>query len=659
MVANKWLAGVGTRALSLNMLVEGDANTEEKFWCEGLDAEALCAKKSRLEEGRVEEGQGKGSLVEEARAFEPCVKGVWLEEEQGKEVRSFDPCVEEPRVERAYEELRGTSKTLVCIDTATLGSPKVLSMPTSSCLELPFVKLQSSAHQARRSFSDLNIDCALVYSSNEIPALNVAAALKQDFPHKKVFLVAGDETAWLAYRMSAARLDGRINPAQFYKELLKRHIKAPDFFTEREKESDAKQEESSDETLGRQLDEVSRGASHEQSGEKLRGALREVPEKQLNKVPCEASQEMPRQAPHETPGDGASHETPGEKSQGVPYESPRGASREASESVLISSKFEKNLLPNPIDTVPLDVYAADALVADSFEEDLLEEAFCPEITTLPPRRETVVRSAEPHAFYVPVVGACGGVGKSAVAFLSALCSARFGCKTLLIDFDMQFGDMALFSQDEQVISLDELLADPQRIRHVNGGPEGFALVAACALPEQSEAVVERLGEVFDAAAAHFDVIVSNGPAFWNDQHMALLERAGKILFVVDQRLGSVKAAQRAFDLCMRCGLASSPFLFLLNKCGKQAQLTSLDVTCAIQGAPCKELPDGGRLISEYLEAKQAMELLEEGNCFAEAIRDLMMDILPGCNVLKGLKQPHRSPFSFFSRKRRKEDQSCL
>ena len=97
-------------------------------------------------------------------------------------------------------------------------------------------------------------------------------------------------------------------------------------------------------------------------------------------------------------------------------------------------------------------------------------------------------------------------------------------------------------------------------------------------------------------------------------------------------------------------------LFVLTQ---QSQLTSLDVTCAMQGSACKEMPDGGRAVGEYLEAKQAVDLLDEENCFAEAVRDLMMDVLPGCSVLKGLKQPRKAPFSLFGRRKRKEESLCL
>lgn len=54
-----------------------------------------------------------------------------------------------------------------------------------------------------------------------------------------------------------------------------------------------------------------------------------------------------------------------------------------------------------------------------------------------------VRRAPPGAragFLFPVVSGSGGAGKSTVSVLSALIAQRMGYNTLLLDFDLQFGD---------------------------------------------------------------------------------------------------------------------------------------------------------------------------------------------------------------------------
>lgn len=443
-------------------------------------------------------------------------------------------------------------RTLICLDSETLHHPCNLELSNSNYLDLPFVCTECLSSQARSLFQSAAIANAFVYAADDMSALNVAAALKQDCPSKQVFFVSDNEDAWFLRKTALAGVDQVIPVKHFYREMLARHIKAPTLECFEWEDVAVKD-----------------------SGAEVYAADTYLP------LSC-----------------------------GVEY--------------------------------PKDTFGGYQSIERVGDPDL----DCDEI------EEAVVNCS--RAFYLPVIGASGGAGQSAIAFLTAFCAARLGCKTLLIDLDAQFGDMSLYTQDEQVMSLNQLASNPSLVEQIEPTNEGFCLVGACESPEQSEDVLEALEHVFKQAETCFEVIVSNGPRFWNEQHMTLLERAGKIFFVLDQRMSSARATQKAFDLCIQCGLAASPFLFLLNKCNRQTQLTYLDVTCATHGSLCRELPDGGRLVAEYLEAHQAAYLFDEGNDFAFALFDVVAEVLPGCNSAKEMKQHSRFPHFLFGKKRRKD-----
>ena len=56
-----------------------------------------------------------------------------------------------------------------------------------------------------------------------------------------------------------------------------------------------------------------------------------------------------------------------------------------------------------------------------------------------------------------VAGAGGGTGKSSVAALCACYAKRCGKRTLLLDADLQFGDLAYLMGDDAPLRCDELL----------------------------------------------------------------------------------------------------------------------------------------------------------------------------------------------------------
>ena len=238
-------------------------------------------------------------------------------------------------------------------------------------------------------------------------------------------------------------------------------------------------------------------------------------------------------------------------------------------------------------------------------------------------------------FLLPVVSGSGGAGKSAVALLAAHAAQGLGLRTLLLDFDLQFGDMAQLMGVKKPLRIDEVLARPERLAQLVCEGKVPALLAAPEHVDAAEAVVAQAPALLDAVRERFDVIVANTGGAWAEQHAVLLERSSKALFLVDQRATSVHAAQRALDLCARCGIAVNPFLFTLNGCGKGAPLSSMDVSCALKGAHVHELPDGGADVEELLAAGLVGDLIDSRNDLFEGIEELMAEILPGVSAAAG------------------------
>lgn len=229
---------------------------------------------------------------------------------------------------------------------------------------------------------------------------------------------------------------------------------------------------------------------------------------------------------------------------------------------------------------------------------------------------------------LPVVGGSGGVGKSTVAVMAALACCKRGLRTALLDFDLQFGDAADLLGEDEAVRLDELVATPDRVAALPSSPGKMAVIAPPAHIDAAEAVVAGAAPLLDRLSERFDVVVANTGAAWAEQHAVLLERAAKVLFLVDQRPGSLRACRHALDLCGRCGIATSPFQFVLNRCSKGSTFTSIDLSCALGGARVSELRDGGATVEELLAAGLARELFDSGNPLVSSVDSLLDVVLP-------------------------------
>ena len=267
-----------------------------------------------------------------------------------------------------------------------------------------------------------------------------------------------------------------------------------------------------------------------------------------------------------------------------------------------------------------------------------------------------VSAGEKRASLITVVSGSGGAGKSAVSAVVTASLAARGAKTLLLDCDLQFGDMRDLFGAERAFGIDEVLTGVVAVPDLPRDERGMCLVAAPRRLEQSEVVVRELPALIDSIVPHFDVIVANTGASWGEQHAILLERSSRALFLVDQRASSLRACRHAVELCARCGIAASPFLFVVNRCSKRSLFSSIDVSCAMQGARAAELRDGGAEVEQELGAGLAYELALSRNPFAQSVRDLidegLGDAVGGEDAQETVEAPSRGIFSF--RKSRRE-----
>lgn len=246
-----------------------------------------------------------------------------------------------------------------------------------------------------------------------------------------------------------------------------------------------------------------------------------------------------------------------------------------------------------------------------------------------PARCDARRPGARAGFLFPVVSGSGGAGKSTVSVLSALFAQRMGYNTLLLDFDLQFGDAPALMGVQNPLAVDDVLAVPSRLDQLRSDGRMPALLAAPRHLEDSEAVVERAPQLLDQLTARFDVVVANTGAAWAEQHALLLERSSKALFLIDQRPSSLRACQHALDLCARCGIATGPFLYAVNRCSKNALFTSIDVSCSLRGAHVFELKDGGGEVEELLGAGLPFDLLASRNDLCASLERVLSGVLPG------------------------------
>lgn len=234
---------------------------------------------------------------------------------------------------------------------------------------------------------------------------------------------------------------------------------------------------------------------------------------------------------------------------------------------------------------------------------------------------------------ITVAGARGGVGKSCVSALMAQVAARCGLRVALVDGDLQFGDADVLLGVSECVRLDSLLDQGQPRKDTPAVPGRIDVLGA---PEKME-YGELLRDVIPAEIARLrtthDVVLVNGGSVWDDLQLRLFEISTTVVFLSDQRPGSVQALRHGLDLCSRCGIATAPFTFAVNRCGKEGVLASVDVSCALGVNVSWELSDGGKEVEEACGMGDIGTLCDSRNPFALSVARMFFGVYPGSSQL--------------------------
>lgn len=544
----------------------------------------------------------------------------------------------------------------LCADEASMAHPELIGLADEQLFAQPWLRLFTSGSEIRTFLRhDRAVDEVWVVSCDDVEPINLAATIKGDRGDVRVCLVSFQGTGSLRSRASAANIDATLTRQAFVTRYaaFKRVRSAATLPIDRGGVADLQDSgplfQPEEPVLPAPPPSVVQGAQPQLAGIPSIAPLHPavgVDPSQPARNHASAQPVSPIGAALDDAAAGRlPHPPVGCSADGLP-QPPAPASQHAAASPHAVSAAAGAPVPPPGFSSPPDA----ALVSGARYQPQFSAPPAPSAVVAPspigdPAAFAVRQGSQADALLLPIVSGSGGAGKSAVAVLVALLAQRRGLKTLLLDFDLQFGDMREMTGQPEALGIDEVLAEPARLAQLAPAAGMPALLGAPRHLEEAETVAQSAPALLAALGGMFDVIVANTGSAWAEQHAVLLERCSKALFLIDQRASSIAACRRALDLCARCGIAVSPFLFAVNFCAKGAPLTSIDASCALRGAQTVELADGGAEVEEALSEGRPQDLIEAGNPLVASLDALLADILPSTGEAAGepgVPAPRRS-----------------
>jgi pilus assembly protein CpaE len=310
------------------------------------------------------------------------------------------------------------------------------------------------------------------------------------------------------------------------------------------------------------------------------------------------------------------------------------ALREVTDVPLILAAYGE---PNGIVETGLEVGAADVLVLPQPAETLLFAL----------RKAARAGTRREAGTVITVFSPKGGSGKTVVATNLAAAAASSGLRTVLIDLDLQFGDVALTLAVAPRATIADLASSAGRVdvEKLNAFVStehrtGLDLLASPKRPEEAEAVGQtELVGVLDAARSAYDaIIVDTGPLF-DRALLAALDHSDRLLMVCNPEVTSLKNVRIGLETIDRLGFPRERMSLVANRMGATGGVDRGDVERALDVEIGYELPDDPAVPAAVNRALPAV-IGSDRSRFARAIAELAADVL-GAAPQAPAKAPER------------------
>lgn len=175
----------------------------------------------------------------------------------------------------------------------------------------------------------------------------------------------------------------------------------------------------------------------------------------------------------------------------------------------------------------------------------------------------------------------GGTGCTTIATNLAVTLKKSEGSVILVDGNMQFGDISVFLNQQSKNSVGDLAPradelDPDIIEEVviEHEASGIKVLAAPPRPEYGENVNgEAFGKVLEYLRHLFSYIVVDAASALTDVTLAAIDQADAIVLITTQDIPAIKNARLFFDLLGALDISRQRIVFIMNRYDKRIGIT--------------------------------------------------------------------------------------
>lgn len=295
--------------------------------------------------------------------------------------------------------------------------------------------------------------------------------------------------------------------------------------------------------------------------------------------------------------------------------------------------------------------ARDYLVKPFSGDELIEtikRVYQLESKRIRPEKKQQVKNSKPQV--ITIFGTKGGVGKTTIAVNTAVQLAQTKKKVVMVDLDLQFGDVSVFLNLAPKRTIAELaqegsepdidLIESYMIPHLSG----IKILPAPGRPEYAELITAaQIESIITELKNHYDYVIIDTPPMFNDTNLSALDLSSQVFLVLSLDLATIKNVKLSLELMQTLHHIGKTKL-ILNRASEDMGIKINNAEDTLEFLIAAQLPSDGRVCVSALNKGIPFVLSDPNAKISQAVRNITDLIIQDKGYQAELKEKRMGSF---------------
>lgn len=295
--------------------------------------------------------------------------------------------------------------------------------------------------------------------------------------------------------------------------------------------------------------------------------------------------------------------------------------------------------------------ARDYLIKPFSGDDLIDtikRVYQVENRRTAPGKETHKALFKPQV--ITVFGTKGGVGKTTIAVNLAVLLAQTKKKVVVLDLDLQFGDVSVFLNllpkrtiaelVQEGSQLDIELVESYMIPHITG----IKVLPAPGRPEYSELITpSQVEHIITILKSAYDYVVIDTPPLFNETNLSALDYSNQVILALSLDLATIKNVKLSLELLESLHHKGKTKM-ILNRSSEDMGIKVTNAEETLDFLIAAQVPSDGKLCVTAVNKGIPFVLSEPNAKVSQAIKNIADLIIKDKGYQEDLKGQRRGNF---------------